>query len=156
MAGPDFTDVFRGEFPRLAGYCAGLVNDRELGAELAQEALARTWARWSTVVDPRAYSYLVATNLARSHWKSCVRDKETRSTLALRSTTVSSEDMGIRELIEQLPERLRQAAVLYYYADLPVQQVARLLHRPEGTIRRRLHETRRLLALDLEKEGRDE
>jgi hypothetical protein len=38
----DFAQVFQREFPRLAGYCAGLVGDRELGADLAQEALART------------------------------------------------------------------------------------------------------------------
>jgi RNA polymerase sigma-70 factor (ECF subfamily) len=58
----------------------------------------------------------------------------------------------VRDLVERLPERLRSATVLHYYADLPVEQVARLLHRPEGTIRQRLHEARRLLAVELNKE----
>jgi DNA-directed RNA polymerase specialized sigma24 family protein len=35
--------------------------------------------------------------------------------------------------------------VLHYYADLPTAEVARLLRRPPGTIRRRLTEARRLL-----------
>jgi RNA polymerase sigma-70 factor (ECF subfamily) len=36
--------------------------------------------------------------------------------------------------------------LLHYYADLPVEEVARLIHRPVGTVKRRLHEARRVLA----------
>lgn len=96
-ASADFTEIFREEFPRLAGYCAGLVGDRDLGGDLAQEAMARTWGRWTSVRDPHAYAFLVATNLA------------------------------------------------------PARRTSRqLLRRPAGTIRQRLHEARRLLAIMLE------
>jgi RNA polymerase sigma-70 factor (ECF subfamily) len=148
----EFADVFRREFGRLAGYCAGLVNDRDLGADMAQEALARTWSRWPHVDDPRAYSYLIATNLARRHWKTRSREARARSALARQSAGAVVSEGIVRDLVERLPERLRSATLLHYYADLPVEQVARLLHRPEGTIRQRLHEARRLLALDLNKE----
>lgn len=148
----DFADVFRREFPRLAGYCSGLVGDREVGADLAQEALARTWARWAHVAEPRAYSYLVATNLARRHWKSSSREAQVRSALSTRSLNIAPADGVVRDLVERLPERLRVATVLHYYADLPVEQVARLLHRPLGTIRQRLYEARRLLVVALERE----
>jgi hypothetical protein len=40
----DFAAGFARDFPRLAGYCAGLVDDRDIGADLAQEALTRIWA----------------------------------------------------------------------------------------------------------------
>jgi RNA polymerase sigma-70 factor, ECF subfamily len=147
-----FAEVFRQEFPRLAGYCAGLVNDRDLGADLAQEALARTWSRWPHVSDPGAYSYLVATNLARRHWRNRSREAQTRSALAQEPPVATGAEEVVRDLVDRLPERLRSATLLYYYADLPVEQIARLLHRPDGTIRQRLHEARRLLALDLNKE----
>jgi RNA polymerase sigma-70 factor (ECF subfamily) len=148
----DFADVFRRDFPRLAGYCAGLVNDRELGADLAQEALARTWGRWTTVIDPHAYAYLVATNLARRHWKKRASDDRTRRALSDQLRNTEAPDHTVRDLVERLPERLRAATLLHYYADLPVEEIARLLHRPQGTVRQRLHEARRLLALDLRKE----
>ena len=61
-------------------------------------------------------------------------------------------DAGVRELVDRLPDRLRKAALLHYYADLPVKEVARLLHRPEGTIRQRLHQARRILAEDIKRE----
>jgi RNA polymerase sigma-70 factor (ECF subfamily) len=148
----EFADVFRREFPRLAGYCAGLLNDRDLGADMAQEALARTWGRWPQVEDPHAYSYLVATNLARRQWRARSREQRTRSALARQPAHAPAAEGMVRDLVERLPARLRVATVLHYYADLPVEQVARLLHRPEGTIRQRLHEARRLLALDLKED----
>ncbi len=147
-----FADVFRQEFPRLAGYCAGLVNDRDLGADIAQEALARTWVRWPQVRDPRAYSYLVATNLARRYWKNRSREQGVRAALTRQAQSSTSAEGSVRDLVERLPLRLRSATLLHYYADLPVEQIASLLHRPAGTIRQRLHEARRLLALDLNKE----
>lgn len=148
----DFEELFGREFPRLAGYCTGLVGDHELGCDLAQEALARTWAHWAGVRDPRAYSYLVATNLARRQWRNRAREQQARTVLAGRLAQEFAPDGAVRDLVERLPERLRAPTLLHYYADLPVEQVARLLHRPQGTIRRRLHEARRALAGDLVEE----
>jgi RNA polymerase sigma-70 factor (ECF subfamily) len=41
--------------------------------------------------------------------------------------------------------RLREVVLLHYYADLPVAEVAAAIHRPVGTVKRRLHEARALL-----------
>lgn len=146
--------MFRAEFPRLAGYCAGLVGDESLGADLAQEALVRTWGRWLSVREPRAYAYLVATNLARRHWARRAREHSAHQMLAASTRgDAPGPDTGVRDLVERLPERLRTAAVLHYYADLPVEEVARLLRRPPGTIKQRLHEARKVLAVELAEEG---
>lgn len=145
--------VFRAEFPRLAGYCAGLVGDEGLGADLAQEAMVRTWGRWRSVREPRAYAYLVATNLARRHWSRRSREREAHALLAAGARSVDpGPDTGVRDLVERLPERLRVPAVLHYYADLPVDEVARLLRRPPGTIKQRLHQARAVLAGQLAEE----
>jgi RNA polymerase sigma-70 factor (ECF subfamily) len=149
---PDFTATFRREFPLLAGYCAGLVGDRDLGGELAQEALTRTWGRWTSVRDPHAYAFLVATNLARKAW----RDRQRSSVVVERLASESQRswslqtDNSMLDLVDRLPAKLRDPVLLHYYADLPAEQVARLLRRPAGTIRQRLHEARRLLATMLE------
>lgn len=145
-----FGDLFDTQFPRLAAYCAGLVDDAELGADLAQEALARTWGRWATVREPRAYAYLVATNLVRDTWQTRSRRHRAMMLLAAdRDGEVPPPDGSLRDLVERLPERLRVPTLLHYYADLPAEEVARLLRRPAGTIRQRLHEARRRLATSL-------
>ena len=142
-----FDEVFRNEFPRLTGYCAGLVGDRDLAADLAQEALARTWSRWAAVREPHAYAYLVATHLATRTWKDQARRRGVESALASTGPrAIWPVDFSVRDLVGRLPEKLRVPTLLHYYADLPADEVARLLHRPAGTIRQRLFEARRLLA----------
>lgn len=148
----DFAEVFRAEFPRLAGYCAGLVGDRELGADLAQEALVRTWGRWSSVRDPHAYSYLVATNLVRKSWRDRSRSRAAMANLARDAVMPEGADGSIWDLVDRLPKRLRVPTLLHYYADLPAEQVAQIMHRPAGTIRQRLHESRARLARMLEED----
>lgn len=151
----DFVAFFRGELPRLTGYCSGLLGDAEAAADVAQEALTRTYARWFTVREPRAYAYLVATNLVRGIWRTRARDRSTVTDLAARSpTSTSQSDQALRDLIERLPERLRIVTLLHYYADLPIGDVARLVHRPQGTVRQRLHEARRRLSADIQEASR--
>lgn len=58
-------------------------------------------------------------------------------------------DPSVRMLVQSLPARLRNPALLYYYADLPVREVARLLGRREGTIKADLHAARELLRAEL-------
>jgi RNA polymerase sigma-70 factor (ECF subfamily) len=151
-AAADFTHVFRKEFPLLAGYCTGLVGDRDLGGDLAQEALTRTWGRWPFVRDPHAYAFLVATNLARKAW----RERQRRSVVVEKLSSADERawslpaDNSMLDLVERLPAKLRDPVLLHYYADLPAEEVARVLRRPAGTIRQRLHQARRLLATMLE------
>jgi RNA polymerase sigma-70 factor (ECF subfamily) len=151
-AARDFTQTFRDEFPLLAGYCAGLVGDRDLGGELAQEALTRTWGRWTSVRDPHAYAFLIATNLARRAWRDRRRKAMAVEKLSGPDKTGMSwpADNSMLDLVERLPAKLRDPVLLHYYADLPTEEVARLLRRPAGTIRQRLHKARGLLATMLE------
>jgi len=58
----------------------------------------------------------------------------------------------VRDLVERLPAKLRPAVLLHYFADLPIDEVAHVLHRPTGTVKRHLHEARQLLLDALEAE----
>jgi RNA polymerase sigma-70 factor (ECF subfamily) len=58
-------------------------------------------------------------------------------------------DLGLRQLVEALPDRLRAVVLLYYYADQPVHQVAELLGRPAGTVKSDLFDARARLAAAL-------
>jgi RNA polymerase sigma-70 factor (ECF subfamily) len=55
----------------------------------------------------------------------------------------------MRDLVDRLPRRRRDAILLYYYADLPVGAISRQMRVPEGTVRRLLTEARADLARDL-------
>lgn len=147
----EFKAFFAREFPRLAGYCLRLLNDEQLARDTAQESLVRVWSRWLGVRDPHAYVYLVATNLVRTEWRERARRAEAfqRAGESLPESYVDG-DGALRDAVERLPDRLRVAVLLHYYADLPVAEVARLLHRPVGSVKQRLHEARARLAAELE------
>ncbi|TPQ23684.1 hypothetical protein FGD71_002885 [Streptomyces sporangiiformans] len=47
--------------------------------------------------------------------------------------------LAVAEELESMPAAQRQVLVLRYYADLPIREIALVLHVPEGTIKSRLH-----------------
>jgi RNA polymerase sigma-70 factor (ECF subfamily) len=147
----EFCTFFAAEFPRLSGYCLRLLGDEQLARDVAQEALVRLWSRWVGVRDQRAYVYLVATNLVRREWRERARraDATARAGEA-QSDTYEPPDPWLRDVVERLPDRLRVPVLLHYYADLPVAEVARRMHRPVGSVKQRLHEARGRLATILE------
>jgi RNA polymerase sigma-70 factor (ECF subfamily) len=145
-----FRDLYRAEYAGLAGYCTALTGDVQLARDITQEAFARLFARWVGVREPKAYVYYVATNLARRHWRRSKKERELYDQIGHRPVETGVHDPWLRDLVERLPERLREAVLLHYYADLPVTEVALLTKRPVGTVKRRLHEARQLLATQLE------
>lgn len=147
----EFKEFFAAEFPRLAGYCLRLLSDEQLARDTAQEALVRVWARWVRVHDPHAYVYLVATNIVRHEWRLRARRADAwKRAAAEQPESYEIGDRALRDVVERLPDRLRVPVLLHYYADLPVAEVARLIHRPVGSVKQRLHEARNRLAAVLE------
>src|SRR4051812_39125956 len=141
-----FRAFFVAEFPRLAGYCTGLTGERQAGEDAAQEALVRTWARWTHVDDPAAYSYLVATKLINRQWQREARRRQLRMEMTPVAASTAEPDWSLRDMVDRLPERLRLPVLLHYYADLPVADVAGVLGIPAGSVRQRLHQARQTLA----------
>jgi RNA polymerase sigma-70 factor (ECF subfamily) len=139
----DFAALYTSEFGRLAGYLTSLTGDAESGREAAQEAFTRLFARWRSVREPRAFVYVVATNLCRHSWRQSGRERSAVATLGQSlSEGGPAHDPWLRDLVERLPGRLRAPVLLFYYADMSVAEVATALHKPEGTVKRMLSDAR--------------
>jgi RNA polymerase sigma-70 factor (ECF subfamily) len=132
-------ELFKGAYPKLAGWVRRLVDDDETAHEIASEAFVRLLSRWTRVESPQSYLYMIATNLIRDHWRKTERERR-----ALRNVTAGAaadpvaypgQDVDVRDLIASLPPRLRDPFLLHYYGGFGIREVAALLHRPEGTIK---------------------
>lgn len=145
----DFAEFYRSTYGDLAGYGWSLTRDPHVGDELAQEALSRVYARWPFDRDPRPYAYRIVTNLARDRWRAEQRERKALPDL-LATQVVGEPDDSTLDAVRRLRPALREVVLLHYYADLPVDEVARALRRPVGTIKRRLFEARAALAVALE------
>lgn len=142
----DSEALFNSQYPRLAGWVRRLVDDDETAHEIASEAFTRLLARWTALENPQSYLYMIATNLVRDHWRKVERERRAMravaSSAADRQACYPSQDVDVRQLIQALPLRLRNAFLLHYYAGFGVREVAAMLGRPEGTIKADLFQAR--------------
>ncbi len=145
-----FHALYAAEFPGIARYAYQLTRDVDTAAELTQEAFARLYARWSRVQNPVPYLFRTVTNLVRNAWRS---EQYTARSLDTEGRAVAVEvpavDLGVRDAVARLHRRYRVVVLLYYYADLPLPDVATAVRRPEGTVKRLLSEARAHLARTL-------
>ena len=139
-------ELFKGVYPKLAGWVRRLVDDDDTAHEIASEAFVRLLARWTRVDSPQSYLYMIATNLVRDHWRKTERERR-----AIRSVTARAamegvaypvQDVDVRNLIASLPPRLRDPFLLHYYGGFGLKEVAAMLGRPEGTIKADLFNAR--------------
>ncbi|MDT0341531.1 RNA polymerase sigma factor [Streptomyces litchfieldiae] len=140
--------LFADFYPRLAGWCRGLVDSDAVAHDIAAEAFTRLWSRWSSVDRPESYLFSVAANLVKDHWRARAREHDAaRQVGADRPEHSPAADAGydVRSLVETLPDRLRVPVLLYYYAGLPVNEIAAALRRRPGTVKSDLHQARQRL-----------
>ena len=121
---------------RVAYRILGSAEDAE---EVAQEALARAYARWSRVsAYPEPWVARVATNLALGRWR------KARSGRGIGvGSTVEASDAALRmdlvELLRGLPRRQREVVVLRHVADRSEQETADALGCSTGTVKQHAH-----------------
>jgi RNA polymerase sigma-70 factor (sigma-E family) len=142
---PDFLEFFAAEFWPLRRVGFLLTGDWDQAEELAQDAMARTYAVWPRVRGydrPAAYARKVLLNRHRSLLRRAV--VETRHLVASRpddrhQPDFAGDDLVLWQALQHLPPRQRAAIVLRYYLDLPEAEVARLLGVPAGTVKSWTH-----------------
>jgi RNA polymerase sigma-70 factor (sigma-E family) len=142
---PDFLEFFAGEFWPLRRVGFLLTGDWDQAEELAQEAMARTYAVWPRVRGydrPAAYARKVLVNRHRSLLRRAV--VEARHLAASRPADRHQPDFGGDDLVlwqalRRLPTRHRAAIILRCYLDLPETEVANLLGVPPGTVKSWTH-----------------
>jgi RNA polymerase sigma-70 factor (ECF subfamily) len=153
-----YESFVREQSPRLLQSLSLIARDRELAADAAQDAfiqLYRHWGEMEEVRDPVAWLYRVAINRSNDYRRRLARSAR----LLERLITTSAEggwaapdvaDTQLLVVFRALPRGQRTAATLYYLADFPVAEVARVMNVSEGTVNRHLYRARDALRGTLE------
>lgn len=120
-----------------------LLGNRDDAREVAQEALARAFARWRKVAGhDEPWVARVATNLAIGRWR------RRRPTVPVQDhltggvadpAPAALERYGLVQSLRRLPRRQREVVVLRYLADLPEREVASLLDTTVGSVKQHAH-----------------
>ena len=128
-----------------------IVRDFAAADDVTQEAFLAAYTELSELRDREAFpAWLrqIAVNRARA-WLRRRRGKETTSDLDRVAAAERGGPTGlsgeITAILESLPGKKREVAMLCYVDELSRKDAARLLGVSEGTLRKRLHDAKRLL-----------
>jgi len=132
----DVEQVYRDERLALLRLAYLLSGSRETAEDIAQTAFTSAQARWATIDDAGAYLRRVVVNQAKDAHRRRFRER------ALPEAQAVTHQPDIDETwleLRGLPPSQRAVIVLRFYEDLSLTEIARLLDRPDGTVRSDLH-----------------
>ena len=153
----DFAEFYEREYSSVYRAAYALSGHREVALDATQEAFKRAFARWQRLArEGWAGGWVMTTalNLCR---------KEVRRAIGSRGEAVapvvepaSPDRLDLIAALRSLPARQAEAALLFYWGDLPVPVVAMLMHVAEGTVKAHLSHARESLRAALVAPADDE
>lgn len=144
-----FEELYQRSHDRLARQLFALTGDWQGSFDLTQEAFVRTWERWDRVAnyeDPEAYVRRVAFNLAKSNWRRLRRIVRVTPPDVAQEAPDNDSRYALVAALRSIPATQREAIVRHYLADEPIDQVAREMGVPLGTVKSWLSRGRSRLA----------
>lgn len=148
-------------------FCRRLCRDSEAADELYQDVWLAVMQQLDRIqAENNVKSYLLSVALGiwqnkkrKAAWRHRIAPQkelteETGSTAkaddTLTSLLAKEEKTMVFAAVDRLRDIYRIPILLYYMEELPVKEIASLLHVPEGTIKRRLWTAKRQLKKELE------
>lgn len=156
-------DLIRAIQPYISFYCFTLLADREDARDAVQDILVAALTGLPSLRCPETfYDWLrrLIVRTCRRRWgRSWWEQQRREASLCLREPpcgamaapapdeALDREETSriVRELVEDLPVRQRLCVLLYYYDELSVEEIAKLLGVPAGTVKSRLYYARRTI-----------
>ncbi len=143
--------------PRLFGLCMTLCKNKDDAWDLYQE----TWLRAYEKQDKYDSSYTYEgwlTTICVNRYRDFLRRLKIAPFFDLFQTTEEKdraiadipveerEDFShVRKAVDDLPEKFREAVILFYFEDKDIRRTAEILKVPEGTVKTRLMKARKML-----------
>ena len=139
------------EVPLYHVACAILSSESDR-RDAMQETALRAWEHRDSLRNEtyfKTWVTRIAVNVCRDLLK---KNRRLVPMETMPEETVQPSSDDLRLTIESLPEKLRLPLVLYYLEGFSVQETARALGLPEGTVKFRLHQARKALRIELDGE----
>lgn len=146
-----FDEFYAASYRRVVGQVFALLGDLPEAEDVTQDAFAKAsfhWARIAAYDRPEAWVRRVAFNNAHNSTR---RARRWLVAMARHGPppdvpAASADHLDLHRALGRLAPRHREVLVLHYVAELPLDEVARQLRLPVGTVKSRLNRARRALA----------
>lgn len=153
----------------IYAFCRQLTYSQQEADELYQDTFLKAMElihKINMQENPKSYLLSIALRLCRNHRRKYVRRKQIAEIESLTEEKQDVEQEGeisledevlareraaeVRRAVQQLDEKYRLPVYLYYMEELPLQDIAKVLKIPKGTVKSRLYQARELLRKMLE------
>lgn len=147
-----FDTFYAATAPGVVRQLYAMTGDLPEAQDCVQEAYARAWQRWSKVGGydaPEAWVRTVAWRLAVSRFRRAQHGTGLlrRQGAAAPVPEIGPERVALVAALRQISVDQRRAIVLHHLGGLSVEEVAREMGRPEGTVKTWLARGRAALAV---------
>ena len=158
----DFSQIYDQNIDKIYRFIFLKVNSQETAEDLASETFLRGWRtfqdRAKKIDNPSAFLYQIARNLIIDFYRERgkmqvisvegVQIDDPRNNLEEKSLLSSDIDV-IKQALRSLKEDYQTVVICHYLNDLPVPEIAKIMEKPEGTVRVTLHRALRALKKEL-------
>jgi RNA polymerase sigma-70 factor (ECF subfamily) len=149
-----FDAYFVRNYGRLVAELYSVVGSLADAEDAVQEAFARASVRWERLRNydhPEAWVRRVALNLATSSLRRARRKlvADRRVGVPPPAPPPGEDGVVLAQALGRLRRRHREVLVLHYLAELSVEEMARVLRIPVGTVKGRLFRARAALEREL-------
>jgi RNA polymerase sigma-70 factor (ECF subfamily) len=151
---PGLERFYVAAYPRLVAFLRPLVGSATEAEDVAQEAFVRLLPRWSSVEqyqDPEAWLRSVAFKIAVSRWRRLRTASRhlVRHRPELTAPAPDEDALLVEAALRSLSLEHRQVLVLHHGLGLSVDEIARELGVPAGTVKSRLSRARSAAAMEV-------
>ena len=151
-------------------YCKSIAFTLEDAEDLYQQTFLKAFELRNKIIadkNPKAYLLSIATNIWKNHKSKYARRERIAPTISSDAEGIQIEDVQggtdvleqivkeeqleqLRSCVERLPDKHRQVITLFYAGDLSLEDIAKVLKIPKGTVKSRLHKAKEQLKKEME------
>jgi RNA polymerase sigma factor (sigma-70 family) len=150
VAEVSFDDFFCREFNNVVRQVFYVLGEGDSAIEVAQEAFIRLYQKWPKVSRyevPFAWVRKVAIRIAVKNRLRRYRELSVDELPEVPSESIpDSSYFDVRRAVMELPRAQKAAVMLYYFEDLPLEDVAQVIGCRKGTVKTHLARARTHLA----------
>ena len=136
-----FADLVREYTPNLYRLTLGILHNREDAEDAVSESVLKAYEKIHTLKNPdsfRAWIMQIAANEAKR-----IYEKNKRSAPAENVEQYMPEFRDeyheLWDVVMKLDVSYREVTILYFYEQLSIKEISKILHIPEGTVKSRLY-----------------
>ncbi len=151
-------------------YCRSITYTLEDAEDLYQQTFLKAFElhkRISFSKNPKAWLMSVAANIWRNHKSTYARHERIAPTISSEEEGVQIEDIRsennvleqmikkeeinyLKKCVDRLPDKQKQVILLFYAGELSLQDIAKALKIPKGTVKSRLNKAKVQLRKEME------